>query len=198
MRLLLYIFVLVFLFSCKKQKDSAIDEVATEAYESTDDVGNVSYELESVEETQEKTENELVSLKKEDAVSKNKPKNTTKINTDFIQQQLQETINLIGLKNSADLIDELKADLEKTIDKKVKSTKIDKDLGIVEIKNIQILDSSTNSDDSTQTRLTFEVKTTDNQTKKGKALATISNAFLQVDDVIYTDYQIYFEEIMIQ
>lgn len=185
MRFLLYILVVLMLFSCTRQKEHSPepDTVAEPAeYIAADDT-----------ETQAKMAEEANLAPKEEQLSK---ATTNAVNTAFIQQQLQETINLIGLKNSADLAPELQQDLEKNISQKVKSNKINPSLGIIEVKNIEVKKTLLDND-ATLVDFTFETKNIENKTQKGGATARITNEFIKVDEVVYTDYRIYFEEITI-
>lgn len=195
MRIITYIFILLFLFSCSKQKEYALEEPTAQEEITVD---------EAVYDAKEKKEKEINTVTVSYETESERHENTeisiseTEINKDFIQQQLQETINLIGLKNSADLVEELYQDLENTIEKKVKSTNINKNLGVVEIKRIQINEIYPKEDGTSIVHFSFHAKTTGQNTKNGHAIARISNAYIQVDDVIYTDYEIYFENIEVE
>lgn len=193
MRLSLYIFVLIFVYSCANPKESVLESTATE--ETDEIIATDAIETEVATDAAEEPEN--ISTNAKETPSPSSPKIAAHpVNVEIIQQQLQETINLVGLMNSANLVEELYKDLEKTIEGKVKHAKINPNLGVIEVRNIEIQEVSLENE-KTAVYFTFETIDAENRIKKGKAFATISNEFIKVDDVIYTDYQIYFDEITI-
>ncbi|MGI9525668.1 MAG: hypothetical protein ACR2MS_01000 [Weeksellaceae bacterium] len=185
MKYLIYILFCFLCFSCSK-KEQGMESSADMAVEETPPASEPENIMEYEEAASSDSNTELKA-----AAS---PPFESNI---FIKQQLQETLNLIVLKNKVDLTADLKNQLVETINEKVKNYTVDKNFDILKITDLDIQDIE-QKNNQYQVELNFTAQNQSQKPLAGTANAAITVQIVNIDGQDYNDYQVYFEEINLE
>ncbi|MXV37349.1 hypothetical protein GO491_01465 [Flavobacteriaceae bacterium Ap0902] len=185
MKYLIYILLYILCFSCAKQEEgmeSSEDMAVEESMPASDSEINIEYE-EAEPMNSDIESNDFASSPFESNV--------------FIKQQLQETLNLIVLKNKVDLTADLKIQLVETIQEKVKNYTVHESYDILQITDLNIHDIKQNNNQY-QVELNYTAQNQSQNSLKGSATAQITVNTVNIDGQDYHDYQVYFEAITLE
>lgn len=177
MRTIACILILFFFVSCAKhqESESSVEIVRNEA------------------DSTAFNEPELTKTMESDIISKAE---NVEINTDFMRQHLEETINLIVLQNQMQLDEKLARELESAIAEKVEKHQVNPQLNAVKISDLEMHDL-TETNAGNQVTVSFTATSAGEKLYPGTATALIQSSVINIDGENYTDYSLFFTEIQI-